>query len=186
MIRGYESEDEVEGVRNRRGRRQEAVRRAIEREAEEFGLRKRLSNSEVQGDGKIPYVHVQVDARTDSRLPHAEQPALDPASSSHDLPTTRLAGFKANPSGGLQTTLTPGFSSIPSSGPKSTSSAGFPTPSHQRPESSLPDAGLGISESREHRKDLPVRREVSVQTDPLGGLTHPEMCELARNDYIHR
>ena len=61
-----------------------------------------------------------------------------------------------------------------------------PTPSHQRPESSLPDAGLGISESREHRKDLPVRREVSVQTDPLGGLTHPEMCELARNDYIHR
>ena len=132
----------------------------------------------MQGDSKIPYVHVQVDARTDSRLPHAEQPALDPASSSHDIPTTRLAGFKANPFGGLPTTLTPGFSSIPSSGPKSTSSAGFPTPSHQRPESSLPDAGLGISQSREHRKDSPIRREVSVQTDPLGGLTHPEMCEL--------
>ena len=143
-----------EGQQARRNKRQEAVRKAIEREVQEGDIRRRAFNSAEGGDSSPrvhSYVHVQVGADS---LTSREPPPPPPEAPSRD-------GFRSSSHG-----VTGG--TAPSSQAPSP-----PPPPPYRPASPQSD-----SQVQGQGKGMRSVVETSTQTEPDSGLTFTELCEL--------
>ena len=143
-----------EGQQARRNKRQEAVRKAIEREVQEGDIRRRAFNSAEGGDSSPrvhSYVHVQVGADS---LTSREPPPPPPEAPSRD-------GFRSSSHG-----VTGG--AAPSSQAPSP-----PPPPPYRPASPQSD-----SQVQGQGKGMRSVVETSTQTEPDSGLTFTELCEL--------
>ena len=173
MIRMIHARDDDDG-QLRRERRQETVRRAIERELHGEGLRQRSSQvqeGQSTGSGQ-PYVRVQVEASQGSAavdfLPPPPPYPVEEAASTQYSPDTGLRNIPVPPTDGLRNLPVP-----PTDGLRGSTA----TPGSIRlpsfPSGSQPSVPTGGPESIS-----PAMRDESTQTNFDRGLEFQQMCEL--------
>ena len=170
-VRMMQAPDEDDEAIARRSRRQETVRRAIQREVQEEGLRRRAPQAESQDPAIDPrvhsYVHVQVDTTHAGRSQESETPK-PPSCASIDPPPpparpSRLSSVEAPsaPVGLL--------------GASSSSSRDYPTPpppppSYLRAQSELPTEMC--------KGERVVKSDASTQTSREKFFSVQELCDL--------
>ena len=160
-----------DGVLDRRGRRQQAVRRAIEREVQDEGLRQRrpMEEREHGTSGLSSYVHVTVDAPASSSRSVPDPPVASPINATPPPPPP-LPGLGS----GGPSVREPPPSPCPSSINQPLSTAHGSTSSPP-----VPNHGLQrLSQSELQGARPGVRRDASTQTDRERGFDFQELCEL--------
>ena len=145
-------------ARARRQRRQEAVRRAIDHETDDGGLRRRRGAGEGPDDTRpvhVPNPVIQVNVGEPRASRPDERPPPIPRFISSPLEPTGYSASSSDPRASWTSPITP---------------TTLPTRVFDGPND--------VSASAQGLGSALTRREIAVQTDFLRGLTHEEMCNL--------
>ena len=185
MVRMIHADDEDDAQQHRRERRQESVRKAIERELQGEGLRNRGSRSQEAPSTAscAPYVRVQVEASQGAALDFVPPPPpylseatvprqFSPADGLRDTSTSLIPTSSERPhppSDGFRIPATPLTDELPD----------LPTwEPGPAASSSLPSGPQSVLPSRVSERIIRDTRDESTQTICDRGLDFQQLCEL--------